>query len=91
MASHLNRLIDHCFTETEKQYKGTNYGDSWMLYHDGPTQWWTPEAQECIRLKGWYDSQVMCRDPTNQDNRYRNKTVGDRPEFCRGLDVYGFS
>jgi hypothetical protein len=88
---HVNRLIDHCFTETEKQYKGTKYEDSWMLYHDGLTQWRTPEAQEYIRLKGWYDRQVMCRDPTNQDNRYRNKTVGDRPEFCRDLDVYGFS
>jgi len=88
---HVNRLIDHCFTETEKQYKGTKYEDSWMLYHDGLTQWWTPEGQAYIRSKGWYDRQVMCRDPTNMDNRYRNKTVGDRPEFCRGLDAYGFS
>ena len=63
----------------------------WMLYHDGLTQWWTPESQDYIRMKGWYDRQVKCCDPTNADNRYRNKTVGDGPEFCRGLDAYGFS
>jgi len=34
---------------------------------------------------------VKCCDPTDADNRYRNKTVGDRPEFCCGLDAYGFS
>jgi len=62
-----------------------------MLFHDGLTKWWTPDAQEYIRSRGWYDRQVICRDPTDINNRYRNKTVGDRPEFCRGLDAYGFS
>ena len=39
------------------------------------------------------------RGETNQENsvnpsklyRYHNKTVGDRPEFARSLDCYGFS
>jgi len=48
----------------------------------------------------WQYHQLCCREPTNQlhasddprkINRYRNKTIGDRPEFARGLDSYGFA
>ena len=93
-------IIDHCIDETEKAYKGTVYEHISMLYHDGLTQWWTPESQAYIASRGWQYRQLCCRDPTNQlhpsgdprkINRYRNKTIGDRPEFARGLDSYGFA
>jgi hypothetical protein len=84
----------------EKAYKGTVYEHIGMLYHDGLTQWWTPESQAYIASRGWQYPQLCCRDPTNQlhpsgdprkINRYQNKTIGDRPEFARGLDSYGFA
>ena len=33
----------------------------------------------------------MCVGPTNADNRYYLKVVGDSPEFCRALDSHGFA
>ena len=93
-------IIDHCIDEFEKAYKGTVYEHISMLYHNGLTQWWTPESQAYIASRGWQYRQLCCRDPTNQlhpsgdprkINRYRNKTIVYRPEFARGLDSCGFA
>jgi hypothetical protein len=34
---------------------------------------------------------MRCLGQTNHGTRYQGKVVGDSPEFCRGLDAYGFS
>ena len=39
----------------------------------------------------YYHRQIMCIGPTNADNRYHYKVVGDSPEFCRALDSHGFA
>jgi hypothetical protein len=51
-------IIDHCIDELEKAYKGTVYEHISMLYHDGLTQWWTPESQAYIASRGWQYRQL---------------------------------
>jgi hypothetical protein len=46
---------------------------------------------EYLREKGWLHRFMRCLGETNRGTRYEGKLVGDRPEFCRGLDAYGFA
>jgi hypothetical protein len=84
-------IIDHMIDEGTRIYKGTNREDDWIMFHDGLTCYWTPESQEYIRSKGFYDRQFRCLGETNKGNRYYLKVCGDSPEICRGLDTYGFA
>ena len=59
------------------------------IFHDGLTAWWTPEAKSYIEVNGFKDRQLRCIGETSKGSRYQGKLVG--PEFCRGLDSYGFS
>ena len=44
-----------------------------------------------LEQQGFARRQLCCRDPTNIDNRYRNKLTGDSPEICVSLDSHGFA
>jgi hypothetical protein len=79
-------FIDHTIAEGNRIYKGTDREDDWIMFHDGLTCYWTPESQDYIKSKGFYDSQFRCLGDTNKGNRYHLKVCGDSPEICRGLD-----
>jgi hypothetical protein len=84
-------IIDHMIDEGNRIYEGTDREDDWIMFHDGLTCYWTPESQEYIKSKGFYDRQFRCLGDTNKGNRYWMKVCGDSPEICRGLDAYGFA
>jgi hypothetical protein len=44
-----------------------------------------------MESRGFKHRQIQCLGPTNVNNRYKNKVVGDSPEFCRALDSHGFA
>ena len=87
----IHSIIDHVISESIKLYAGTERALTFHIFHDGLTVWWTPEAQAYIASKGFGDRQMQCLGATNKGTRYEGKVVGDSPEFCRGLDAYGFS
>ena len=87
----IHDIIDHVISESERLYKNTLHAEDFRIFHDGLTVWWTPEAQEYIKDKGFEHRQLRCEGDTNKGTRYENKVVGDSPEMCRGLDAYGFS
>jgi hypothetical protein len=65
--------------------------ETFLIYHDALCLWWSKESQKYIQEKGFEHRQWKCEDPTNRDNRYSRKLVGDSPELCRGLDSHGFA
>jgi hypothetical protein len=77
--------------EDNRIYKGTDRVDDWIMFHDGLICYWTPESQEYIKSKGFYDRQFRCLGDTNKGNRYWMKVCGDSPEICRGFDAYRFA
>ena len=87
----VNDIIDHVITESTKIYAGTDRADTFFIFHDGLTVWWTIESQDYIESLGFRHRQLCCMGDTNKGNRYENKVVGDSPEICRGLDAYGFA
>lgn len=84
-------LIDHVITESDAMYAGTEWADSYLLFHDALSLWWTREAQDYIGSRGFSKRQLCCINPTNADTRYEGKLPGDSPEMCRGLDSFGFA
>jgi hypothetical protein len=87
----ITSLIDHVIAESKRIYAGTPHADTFIIFHDGLSQWWEAEAQEYIRVKGFRDRQLRCVGTTNMGNRYMGKVTGDSPEICRGLDAHGFA
>ena len=87
----ITELIDHVISQSKALYAGTEFADSFYIFHDGLTAWWEPSAQAYIASLGFQDRQLRCIDPTNADNRYKGKPVGDSPELCRALDSFGFA
>ena len=84
-------LMDHVIDESTAVYSGTDKAESFHIYHDALTLWWGASAQAYLKTRNFYHRQLMCTGSTNNDNRYKNKLVGDSPEFCRGLDSHGFA
>ena len=90
----ITELIDHAITQSDAIYAGTEWELTYMLFHDGLTAWWEPEAQAYLASRGFAHRQLRCLDPTNASGpakRYRNKLPGDSPEMARALDSYGFA
>ena len=90
----VTELIDHAIDESRRIYAGTEWADSFYIFHDGLTAWWEPEAQAYIAERGFANRQLRCLDPTNATGvakRYKGKLPGDSPEMARALDSYGFA
>jgi hypothetical protein len=89
----VTELMSHVVSESRRLYAGTSAESTFMIFHDGLSQWWEPGAQEylanvlCFPL----NRQLRCEGNTNADNRYYHKVVGDSPELCRALDSHGFA
>ena len=86
------QMMDHIVSESSKVYAGTEYADTFLIFHDGLSQWWEPDAQAHLEAPGFRDRQLRCLGDTNKGNHhYEGKVVGDSPELRRGLDSYGFA
>ena len=57
-----------------------------FIFHDGLSQWWTPEAQAHIKARGFEFRQMRILHSTYVEvsARYKWKLVGDSPELCCG-------
>ena len=86
-------IMDHVIDQSEQAYKGTEAEGHFMIFHDGLSQWWTPDAQAHMNQRGYEHRQMRILGSTcdQVDARYRWKLVGDSPELCRGLDAHGFA
>ena len=62
-------------------FEGTIYRDSWIIYHDALSSWWSKGAQRHMEQKGFGDRQVCGLGHTNAGNRYEGKLPGDTPEY----------
>ena len=83
--------MDHSIAQTEEANAGTEYREHVKIFHDGLSLWWTKDAQDYLKERGWYHRQIMCEGSTlPENNRYYMKVVGDSPELCRALNSYGF-
>ena len=90
----VRELMKHVIKESKKAYEGTGMENSFMIFHDGLKQWWTPGAQEYMAEQGFKDRQLRILGEDNNalvPKHYKWKLVGDSPELCRGLDAHGFA
>ena len=79
--------IDHVIDESKRMFSVTEHADDLLRWVK--TAWWTPEAKSYIEVNGFKDRQLRWIGDTSKGSRYQVKFLG--PEFCRGLDAYGFS
>ena len=87
----IKELIDHIISESKKLYKGTDYENTFLIFHDALSSYFEHGAQEYINSIGFKDRLVKCYGDTNSDiKRYKHKLVGDTPELCP-LDAHLFS
>ena len=90
----VREIMDHVVEESKAAYEGTGMEDTFMIFHDGLNQWWTPKAQAHMESLGFKDRQLRILGDANNaivPKHYKWKLVGDSPELCRGLDAHGFA
>ena len=87
----IKELMNHVIEQSTLIYCDTIYKDNFIIFNDGLSAWWEKESQEYLEQQEFARRQLCCRDPTNIDNRYRNKLTGDSPEICVSLDSHGFA
>ena len=79
-------MMDHIVAESKRLFAGTAYADSFVIFHDALKQWWEPGAQaHLLDVHGIGPERQLCiLGDTNEAvaKHYRNKLVGDTPEFC---------
>ena len=78
---YVTRLMKHAIQEGNRIFKGTEFENNWVMYHDALSSWWSVGAQEFMRGEDFEDRQIRGLGHTNQDNRYGGKLPGDTPEY----------
>ena len=84
-------IMSHVVAVSKAAYAGAARQDDFMIFHDGLTAWWEPEAQQHMEKLGMRDRQLRALHDTNKNTRYAGKLVGNSPELCRALDSHGFA
>jgi len=88
----VSEIMDYCVSEGKRIYQNTEFVDTFMIFHDGLSQWWEKDAQQYLHeAHNFKNRQVHCYGQTNMGTRYEGKVVGDSPEICRALDSHGFA
>ena len=85
-------IMDHVVAESRKVYEGTEFENTFLIFHDGLKQWWTEDAQLYMHeIHNMRDRQLRAYGDTNKGSKYYyRKVVGDSPELCP-LDNYLFA
>jgi len=85
-------IMDHVIEQGNNIYQNTDVANTFLVFHDGLTQWWEKESQQYLNdVHNFRNRQLRCYGDTNMKTRYHNKVVGKSPEMCRALDSHGFA
>lgn len=82
-------IIDHVIGQGNLIFWNTRYQNTWRLYHDALSAWWSGEAQDYIRQIGFATRQIRLLDE-GVASRYEGGMVGNSPEL-NPLDSHCFS
>lgn len=74
-------LMDHTIAQGNALFADTPYADTWTIYHDALSSWWSKGAQEYLASKNFQHRQVCCLDFTASGTRYEGGLPGDTPEY----------
>ena len=74
-------IMAHVIREGNRLFKDTDFEDSWVVYHDALSQWWSKGAQDYMRERGFGDRQIRGLGHTNVGTRYEGTLPGDTPEY----------
>ena len=77
----VTKLMDHAIEEGNRVFRGTDFEDSWLIYHDALSSWWSAAAQEYMTERGFADRQIRGLGHTNVGTRYEGTLPGDTPEY----------
>ena len=59
-------IMDHVVSESKNMYFGTDVYDTFVIYHDGLSQWWESESQAYLEnVHHFKNRQVKCYGNTN--------------------------
>ena len=47
-AKAVTQLMDHAVVETQKLYADTEHAETFLIYHDGLSLWWSKDAQDYL-------------------------------------------
>ena len=62
-------LMDHAIREGNRLFRNTPYRNSWVIYHDALSAWWSEGAQEYMRSRGFAHRQMRGLGLTNNGTR----------------------
>ena len=78
----VTKLMDHAIAEGNRMWPpGSAFHNTWVIYHDALSSWWSVAAQEHMRTRGFADRQIRGLGHTNQGTRYEATLPGDTPEY----------
>ena len=86
----VTKIMDHIIEQGNILFADTPYRDTWYIYHDALSSWWSKGAQAYIETKGFRHRQIKSLDFTNTGTRYEDSLPGDTPEYM-SLDSNLFS
>ena len=73
--------MDHAIAEGNRAFVNTPFADTWVIYHDTLSSWWSVGAQEHMCAKVFADRQIRGLGHTNKGTRYEGTLPGDTPEY----------
>ena len=77
----VTKIMDHIIEQGNILFADTPYRDTWYIYHDALSSWWSKGAQAYIETKGFRHRQIKSLDFTNTGTRYEDSLPGDTPEY----------
>ena len=74
-------LMDHVIEQGNILFEDTPFKDTWVIYHDALSSWWSKGAQDHMKARDFKHRQVRCLDFTAAGTRYEFSLPGDTPEY----------
>ena len=62
-------LMDHAISEGNRLFRDTPYANTWVMYHDALSAWWSVAAQDHMRCRRFHNRQVHGLGLANRDTR----------------------
>ena len=79
----ITEIMDHVVAEGNRLFKGTEFENTWKIYHDALPQWWEAGAQEHLARLGFNNRHWWANKETDKNiaKKYWNKIMGDSPNL----------
>ena len=98
----VTELVSHIMKETETAYSGTQYANTWMVYHDALSLMTAADCQEWMKGQyvdkenkiSYYDKWILpVLDLNKAYSRFHGKPIGNSPEMmpldnCLNKDLH---